>query len=673
MCGISALVGEVPGGALPALRAMCDAVRHRGPDDEGFALFPPGGCPPRALGGPDTPPGAYGSGYPYAPEAPADGGPGPRAVAALGHRRLSIVDVSPAGHNPMSYDAGRAWMTYNGEVYNFVELRRELEAKGHTFLSHTDTEVILAAWREWGRDFLSRLNGMFALVLVDLERGTFLAARDRWGIKPLYYWVSPEGFVAFASEIKQLTRLPGWRARMNGQRAYDFLNWRVTDHTDETVFDGVFQLRGGQFFEAPLAAGEGPLPYDPGGRIPLRRWYTLRPAPFRGTMEDAAAGFRELLTDSVRLRLRADVPVGSCLSGGLDSSSIVCTMDRLLREGGGGVQKTFSACSEDPRFDERAWIDEVVRHTAVEPHYVYPSLDALFDEADALAWHQDEPFSSTSIYAQWRVFRLARENGVVVMLDGQGADEQLAGYHTFFAPRWAGLLAGMRLPTLWSEVRAAKRLHGYSELAAARQVLNMLLPEPARRLGRRFAARTQAAPEWLDLRALGAEPGDPFAERGSQTASVEALSVAQLTSTNLQMLLHWEDRDSMAHSVESRIPFLDYRLVEFVLGLPTELKISGGVTKRVMREGMRGVLPERIRGRMDKMGFLTAEEAWVRQHAPERFRRAVREAVDASQGVLRPAAMDKLDRIVSGAEPWEPFAWRAISFAAWVRGFGVTR
>ncbi|HEX2077328.1 MAG TPA: asparagine synthase (glutamine-hydrolyzing), partial [Longimicrobium sp.] len=434
MCGIAALLGPVPGGALPALRAMCDAVRHRGPDDEGFALFPPGGCPPRALGGPDTPPDAYGSGYPYAPEAPADDGPGPRAIAALGHRRLSIVDVSPAGHNPMSYDAGRLWITYNGEVYNYVELRCELEALGHAFVSHTDTEVILAAWRQWGRECLNRLNGMFAFALVDRERRTFFAARDRWGIKPLYYWVSPAGFVAFASEVKQLTGLPGWEPRINGQRAYDFLNWRVTDHTDETLFRGVHQLRGGQFFEAPLPEGDAAVPYGAGGRVPVGQWYTLRPAPFEGSFDDAAERFRELLTDSVRLRLRADVPVGSCLSGGLDSSSIVCVMDGLLRMNGGGVQKTFSACSQVPRFDERRWMEEVVAGTAVEPHYVYPPLDGAFAELGALTWHQDEPFASTSIYAQWSVFRLARQNGVTVMLDGQGADEQLVGYHNFFGP-----------------------------------------------------------------------------------------------------------------------------------------------------------------------------------------------------------------------------------------------
>jgi asparagine synthase (glutamine-hydrolysing) len=398
---------------------------------------------------------------------------------ALGHRRLSIVDVSPAGHAPLSY-RGRYWITYNGEVYNYLELRAELEALGHRFVSHTDTEVVLAAFDQWGAASLSRMNGMFAFAIADRERLTVFVARDRWGIKPLYYWASPAGFMAFGSEIKQFSVLPGWSPRMNGQRVYDFLNWRVTDHTAETLFAGVHQLRGGEYLELPWPAPGASAGCAPNAPMATRRWYELRPALFSGSFDDAAARFRELLTDSVRLRLRADVPVGSCLSGGLDSSSIVCAMDRLLRAGGGGVQKTFSAYSEDPRFDEREYVEEVVRHTAVEPHAVTPGMDGAFDALGCMTWHQDEPFSSTSIYAQWNVFRLARENGVVVMLDGQGADEQLAGYHTFFAPRFAGLLTAGRLPTLWSEVRATRRLHGLSATAAGMQVLNMLLPAPAR-------------------------------------------------------------------------------------------------------------------------------------------------------------------------------------------------
>jgi asparagine synthase (glutamine-hydrolysing) len=670
MCGIAAILGTVPGGLLEPIRAMGASVRHRGPDDEGYALFA-ADRDPVLVGGPDTPPSSYAAGLPYSPRPDGDAGSAEGATVALGHRRLSIVDVSPAGHAPLSY-RGRYWITYNGEVYNYLELRAELEALGHTFVSHTDTEVVLAAFDQWGHASLSRMNGMFAFAIADRERRTLFVARDRWGIKPLYYWASPAGFVAFASEIKQFSVLPGWSPRMNGQRVYDFLNWRVTDHTAETMFAGVHQLRGGECLELPWPAAGARAPCPASEALRAARWYVLRPAPFSGSFEDAAERFRELLTDSVRLRLRADVPVGSCLSGGLDSSSIVCSMDRLLRAGGGqAVQKTFSAYSEDPRFDERAYVEEVVRHTAVEPHAVTPGMDGAFDTLGCMTWHQDEPFGSTSIYAQWNVFRLARENGVVVMLDGQGADEQLAGYHTFFAPRFAGLLKAGRLPTLWSDVRATRRLHGVSPLSAAAQVLNMLLPQAARRVARRFAARTQEAPAWLDLGVLGAAPGDPFAERGAQTGSVEALSVAQLTATNLQMLLHWEDRDSMAHSVESRIPFLDYRLVEFVLGLPTDYKIAGGVTKRVLRESMRGVLPERVRGRMDKMGFLTAEEAWAKERAPGRFVQAAREAVEASAGVLRPEAVAKVERIAAGAEPWEPLAWRLISFGAWMRRFGV--
>ncbi|HET7463588.1 MAG TPA: asparagine synthase (glutamine-hydrolyzing) [Longimicrobium sp.] len=670
MCGFSALVGGA-GDISPALaRAMTRAVRHRGPDDEGYVLFG-GDAAPAPLGGPDTPADCFAAPIPYAP-GPDTAAP-ERAYAALGHRRLSILDLSPAGHQPMSAAGGRHWLVFNGEVYNYLELRDELKARGHRFTTDGDTEVVLAAYREWGAECLHHFNGMFAFALVDLERRVLFAARDRFGVKPLYYWVSPAGLLAMGSEIKQFATLPGWTAALNGQRAYDFLNWRVTDHTPETLFAGVRQLRGGECVEIPLDGvmrGE-PLPYRPGGTLPARRWYRLRAAEFEGSFEEAAARFGELLLDSVGLRLRADVPVGSCLSGGLDSSAIVCAMDLLLRRGGGGVQKTFSACARQDRYDERRWVEQVVRHTGVEPHYVYPGMEGAFDELPCLTWHQDEPFGSTSIYAQWNVFRLARQNGVTVMLDGQGADEQLAGYHTFFGPLFAGLLLRGRWRALAHEVGAAGRVHGYTAAAAARMMAPVLVPAPLRRAARRLAGRTAMAPDWLDLELLGARPSDPLADRGASAADMRGLSRAQLTATNLQMLLHWEDRDSMAHSIESRVPFLDYRLVEFVLGLPDRYKISGGVTKRVLRESMRGLLPEPVRTRMDKMGFVTPEEHWMRSEAPGRFRREVARAVEASRGVVLPSALERVERMIDGREPFEPLAWRVVSFGAWMEAFGV--
>ncbi|MCC7483957.1 MAG: asparagine synthase (glutamine-hydrolyzing) [Burkholderiales bacterium] len=670
MCGLSALFAAhpVPLGSL--VRAMTGAVAHRGPDDEGYLVLTGAGGVV-AAGGAGTPEACYGHAAPYAPRRDAERRFGAPARAALGHRRLSIIDVSAAGHQPMCSADAQAWIAYNGEIYNYLELREELAAHGAVFHTRTDTEVILAAWARWGGECLSRLNGMFSFVLVDRARGRVLAARDRFGVKPLYYWVAPGGLVAFASEVKQFAVLPGWCARLNGQRAYDFLNWALLDHTGETLFEGVHQLRGGEALEFDLVSG--PAGARPGGPLAPRRWYTVAAAPFAGSFPEAAAGYGRLLADSVRLRLRADVPVGSCLSGGLDSSSIVCVMNDLLRERDArALQKTFSACSSVARFDERRYIDEVVRARAVEPHYVYPGVDGLFPALERITWHQDEPFGSTSIYAQWCVFGLAAENRVKVMLDGQGADEQLAGYHNYFAPRFGRFLRRLRLAALAREAGAVRRLHGYSPAWGLMQAMNNVMPEWLRQPLRRLAGKPGTATAWFDLERLRAAPRDPFlAAGGARARSVREMSIAQLTATSLPMLLHWEDRDSMAHSIEARVPFLDYRLVEFALGLPETCKIAAGETKRVLREAMRGTLPEAVRARVDKMGFVTAEEVWLREEAPRRFRAALAEAIEVCGGALRPDLLGLVDRMAAGGEPFSFLPWRAISFGAWMKVFGV--
>ena len=666
MCGILALISR-DSIDTAALAAATAAVRHRGPDDEGYVLLADG-MDPLMLGGEDTQGGAV-----VTRLAPGVVHAGARAgggwSAALGHRRLSIIDLSTGGHQPMCTADRRCWITYNGEVYNYLELRDELRALGFTFTSESDTEVILASYRAWGPKCLERFNGMFAFVIVDLAARRVFAARDRFGVKPLYYWFSPQGMIALASEIKQFSMLPGWRAVLNGQRAYDFLNWGLFDHSDETLFDGVFQLRGGEAVTLDLDR----LAVTPRGRLPTSRWYELRPGRFGGSLEEAGAEFRRLLTDSVRLRLRADVSVGSCLSGGLDSSAIVCLANSLLRQSGSSArQKTFTAGAATKELDEREFAEEVVRATGVDAHYVEPGADQLFDMLGRMTWHQDEPFGSTSVYAQWQVFRLAAENGIKVMLDGQGADEQLAGYHSFFSPHFGVLLRGPRWLALRRELTAAREMHGYSLVWGLQQVLNNILPEPLRQPLRRLAGRAAARARWLDLERLGAAAHDPFLLAGNAKArSVREMSLAQVTATSLPMLLHWEDRNSMAHSVEARVPFLDYRLVEFVLGLPDVYKLEGGVTKRVLREAMRGVLPEKVRTRMDKIGFATAEEDWLRTQQPGAFRSAMREAVDAGGGVLRREALDLLEQVIDGRRAFSFLPWRLISFGAWMRRFDV--
>jgi asparagine synthase (glutamine-hydrolysing) len=586
------------------------------------------------------------------------------AVAALGHRRLSIIDLSSAGHQPMCTPDRRFWIVYNGEIYNFVELRTELELLGHSFISHSDTEVILAAYREWGEQCLGRFNGMFAFVLVDRDASRVFAARDRFGVKPLYLWRSPHGLVAMASEIKQFSTLPGWSPRVNGQRAYEFLNWGLLDHTEETLFNGVRQVRGGECLYCSLEQ----LSMSP----PIKRWYQVVPRSFDLDMKSATEEFSALFTDAVRLRLRADVAIGSCLSGGLDSSSIVCIANRLLRSTGiASKQDTFSACAKIKQYDERDYIDIVVGQTGVHAHYVYPDLKELFETIDAITWHQDEPFGSTSLYAQWHVFKLAAAARVKVLLDGQGADELLAGYHAFFAPHFATLLLTMCWHKLLREVNLARQLHGLSATGVARHVATALLPEQVRQPLRRLMGKSSSKPDWLNGERLAIQFGDPSLRYGLKTTSVNEMSYSLLTTTSVPMLLHWEDRNSMAHSIESRLPFLDFRLVEFLMGLPFEMKLSNATTKRVLREAMAGILPESIRMRMDKMGFVTPEEVWVRNEAPDLFRAELRKSIDAAQGILNAKALDYLERVISGKDKFSFLLWRMISFGRWMDRFQV--
>lgn len=669
MCGIAALFD--PAGALhPAwARTMGDAVRHRGPDGEGYAMFAGADLAATPFAGPDTPPECYAQQHPYLPRADQPL-PEQDCMALLAHRRLAIVDLSAAGHQPMSYAKGRYWIAYNGEVYNHIELRAELEGLGHRFVSHSDTEVMLAAYAQWQEGCLSRFNGMFAFVLLDRQERRIFAARDRFGVKPLYYRVSASGQLAFASEIKQFSVLPDWRARLNHQRGYDFLVWGLFEHTGETMFDAVRQLRGGEMVSLSLDDLQ-PARHDDG--LPVCAWYKLGAAAFDGDLGTAAAHFRELLTDAVRLRLRSDVPVGSCLSGGLDSSAIVCLTHALLKaQNGGGGQQTFTAYSETGRYDERPYAREVIAATGVHPHFVSPKLDDLFSDLGRISWHQDEPFSSTSIYAQWKVFELASAHRIKVMLDGQGADEALGGYPAFWGARLAGLWRDMRFGTLAAEIGALRVVQGRGYFASLRQMLSSLLPPGWIEMARNAAGDARATPPWLNLQRLPVRPGNPFYTPGqSGRGTVAALSHAQLTRINLPMLLHWEDRNSMAHSVEARVPFLDYRLVELALGLPDGYKLGQGWTKRILRESMRGVLPESIRQRRDKIGFETPELQWMREQ-PDVFCAALMRAAELSRGMISPAGVRELfEQMVVGSTPYSYLPWRLISFGAWLEKFAV--
>ena len=670
MCGVAALLGSARTD-LRDIGKMCDIIRHRGPDDAGYALFGGQELSPDTFGGKDTPAAVYGAQARYAPNRELDDFRIHEANVALGHRRLSIIDLSPLGHQPMCSKDDRFWISYNGEVYNHIELRTELESRGHRLASRTDTEVVLAAYAEWGPGCLSRFNGMWGLAILDRQQRTLFLARDRFGVKPLYYWISPRGILAVASEIKQFTPLPGWQSRLNGQRAYDFLAWGSTDHSDETLFERVYQLPPGGSALLNLDTWFGTVGSD--GRIPTNRWYEPQILPFVGDFDSAVSEYRRLFESAVRLRLRADVPVGFALSGGLDSSSVVCTASALMREHGQDfVPATFSMCADGETFNERKWVDCVVEHVGARPMHVSPTGKDLYEAFPAMAWHLDEPFGSPAAFGQWSVFRSAAASAIKVLLGGHGSDEALAGYPPFHTPLLGALARKGKFFAVFQEARALLRQQDYGLSYVPRLLIHACAPFFLLNSINALRHSRDADPGWIDLQVLRATPENPLIGdhlRGNR--SMRDLSTNFLMRSPSPMVLRFEDRSSMAHSFEARAPFMDYRLVEFSIGLPDEFKLRLAENKRILRAAMAEILPTATVRRSDKIGMGTPNEKWVLRESPAAFGVHLKDALEAAQGVLTPDCLKFSEAVISGKKPFSQAIWRMLSFGAWMKRFGV--
>jgi asparagine synthase (glutamine-hydrolysing) len=564
---------------------------------------------------------------------------------------------------------GTIWIVYNGEIYNYIELREELKTLGYQFITHTDTEIIIAAYQEWGYDCLQRFNGMWAFAIWDGRRRELFCSRDRFGVKPFYYYWDGIN-LAFASEIKALLQCPFVNTGPNDEAIYQYLVIGRSEGKDDTFFCNIKQLEPGHYLTV----------HERG--LQVGRYYSLGYTTELGNFDQKALRgygneFLELFKDAVRIRLRSDVPVGSCLSGGLDSSAIVCTINRFLESDGygreviGERQKTFSACYELSAYDERRFIDEVVRVTDVDAHYVFPSGERLWEEMDELIWHQEEPFASTSIYAQWNVMRLARENGVPVLLDGQGADEMLAGYHTYFNTYLAHLLYGGRFCHFLKESNSLRRITDnpiYFSFSFMLPAYNSL---PARL---RTLLRDKVVGQMMIGRAGTSLVNKAFVTRHEEIDQARFETNLQTalwrseTEYGLRELLRYEDKNSMAFSVETRIPFVDYRLVEFAFSLPACYKIHNGWTKYLLRVGTEGLLPEKVRWRKDKMGFPTPETSWMREN-----RSRIREIFTdgdfrATDYLDRRRIVNDLERLLgsNGAGGLSPL-WKPINLELWLR------
>jgi len=624
MCGIAgagALDGRAPD--ADGVRAMTAALAHRGPDGEGLEVLGP---------------------------------------AVLGHRRLAIIDLSRAGRQPMADASGRYTVVFNGEIYNYLELRSELEAAGVGFRSRSDTEVLLEACARWGHAAVERFNGMFAFAIWDVRERTLFLARDRFGEKPLFYRHRPGREFRFASEAKALVPPGSGAGRARPEVLFRFLAYGHAGTTAETFFEGVEQVPPGHTLT--LTDGE----------IALRRYWALpegtdgaaKGGPHHssdetGSIEQLAA----LLEDAVRIRLRSDVPVGTSLSGGIDSSTVASLVARLRAkgEGGGAAQRQagFSACFPGSPVDESRWIDVVAGAAGIESHRVVPTAEGFLEDFPRVVLAQEEPVGGPSIYAQWKVMELARSEGVTVLLDGQGADEVFAGYHFFYGDLWwSGLRAG-RVGEVRRGMREFDAGHGKG---AARRILMPALRSRAPRWLR--AAKGGPSFPWLarDFVRAAARPLPP--RPGDLRASLRESQGARM----LPHLLRHADRNSMAFSREVRLPFLDHRVVEFVDALPDGMKLRGPVTKWVLRETIRGLVPEEVRARRDKIAFAVPFRSWMRGTLLPAVRETLGSRSFRERGVFDAAGVaGLLRRFEEGDEATADTLWHLFAAEHWMRAF----
>jgi asparagine synthase (glutamine-hydrolysing) len=607
MCGIAGLVrkdGQSVG--REAVSAMTRLVLHRGPDGAGHYVH-------KNLG--------------------------------LGHTRLAIIDRSAAANQPMHSIHRRLTLVFNGEIYNYLELRDELRNKGHEFATQSDTEVILEAYAEWGSECVQRFNGMWAFALHDHARNRLFCSRDRFGVKPFYY-VDTACVFAFGSEIKQLLEFVP-RREANSKIVLTFLATGLTDYSEETFFEGVTKLLPGHnlFVELGTGAVERKLYYEP---VPL----DLNGA----TEEQLQERFLEILTSSVDLRLRSDVPVGTCLSGGLDSSAIAALAAPRYLKRSNQPFCAVTGVSIDPKSDESAYARQVVQHSGLRWLTTRPtSADFLAAMAD-ITYHQDEPIPGPSPLMQYFVMRTARENGIPVMLDGQGADELLLGY---------GMYIGVNIRTIFRE---------QGPLAAMRAFQRGVAQDPRMSVGAaiKYIVGVGTPRLWY-LRARRRLPCVRFPRRAipqvlkdytASTRNLRTFQCHEIAKFTLPALLRYEDRNSMAFGIETRLPFLDYRMVELCLSLPFQLKVRGGWAKWILRRAMAGIVPDSIMWRKDKIGFEAPQEIWLQDQ-----NEAVRRTIMSSDLIRCVADGSSLKAAYPRMSLGE--RWRLFSLAMWSRQFEV--
>lgn len=646
MCGIAGII-NLAGVVSSDLRKMSDILKHRGPDDEGFVLIDPStGSKIFARGG-DSIPEMMNLPMISQVEAPSE------YTVGIIHRRLSIIDLSANGHQPMSYLDGRYLIALNGEIYNYLEIKSELISKGYHFNSTSDTEVVVAAYDYWKNDCCSHFIGMWAFVIYDTENRNLFLSRDRFGIKPLYFSLKDNHF-AFASEIKALLELEFVSSTAKISSVVEYIFYGSPVDSQDCLFKDVNQLSAGAnlYIDATTLVYQAVDYYDLKTAVE-----NYKDIPVEGKLVEK---YREMFSESIRLHLRSDVPVGSCLSGGLDSSSIVAFASPLMKD---AEFKTFTASYPGAKVDETHFAKMVSSAFGnINAFYTEPDVTKFWDEISDLIWHQDMPVGSTSVYAQWEVMKLAHQNNIKVLLDGQGSDEVLGGYYVFAGIYLLEDLLRFRFADLFRERKLLQQNFSRHINTDTVRAMYNFLPDKLKKIARKMnrSGINYISPEFhsvLNKVGVPAQAGKTYRE----------MSYSNVIYT-LQTLLRYEDRNSMAFSLESRVPFLDHRLVEYSIALENGAKLKNGFTKYILRKSSEPFLPAEITWRKDKLGFVTPQKDWRSQ-----FGKVLE---DYFENYKFPDFLNG-DYIVSicnkeikGETPVSEF-WKMISLLKWIEVFNI--
>jgi asparagine synthase (glutamine-hydrolysing) len=615
MCGIAGIISNdhllV---SEERIKKMTAALAHRGPDGEGHWI---------------------------------------NSAIALGNRRLSIIDLTEAGNQPMHY-LDRYVIIHNGEIYNYIELKEELQKKGYRFFSKTDTEVIAAAYDNWKEECVDRFDGMFAFAIWDKKEKELFAARDRFGEKPFFYFIDKDQFL-FASEMKALWAA-GIEKKVNLKLLFNYLTIGYVDNPnipEETFFENILKLPAAGYLKFSMSNFQ----------CSIFNYWDIEIENENKNIDDAEAivKFGNFLERSVKRRLRSDVPVGTSLSGGLDSSSVIATLHSLtthLPVRNGLPLTAFSAVFPNFEKDESSYATTIAAKFHLDHFTTTPTAACLYDELEKLFYYQEEPFSSASIYAQYKVYQLAKQKGTTVLLDGQGADEILAGYHKYYKWYWQELFRKRKLSSSY-ELPAAKQL-GIAEKFTWKNRVAALFPEFATIvLERQYLVNALKHEDltkvFIQLQSKEAYYITP------EIFSLNGVLYFNTCMHGLEELLRYADRNSMAHSREIRLPFLDHEMVEFIFSLPANFKIRNGWTKWLLREAMKNKLPDEIVWRRDKTGFEPPQQEWLsNENIQELVINAKQKLVD--EKILKPEVLLK-PVIAKPAHERDNYDWRYLSSA----------